>query len=205
MKVLIVGAHGKIGKIISKKMSDSETYSPVAFIRKEEQKAYFNDINVPTVVSSLEYSIDALKDIIKDFDAVVFTAGSGGSTGDDKTLEIDLDGAVKTMIAAKDAGVNRYVIVSAAYADDREFWNSASIKPYYIAKHYADLYLKNSGLDYTILRPVALTDDPAQDSLVFLETDGKLNKQVSRENVANLVLEVLPDATHFKKVHEFSN
>jgi uncharacterized protein YbjT (DUF2867 family) len=50
---------------------------------------------------------------------IVFTAGSGGHTGFDKTLLIDLDGAVKTIEAAEQAGVDRFIMVSALQAHNR--------------------------------------------------------------------------------------
>ena len=56
-----------------------------------------------------------------------------------------------------------HIIVSAAGSDDRAFWDKADMKPYYVAKHYADEMLKHSNLNYTILRPVMLTDNDGTD------------------------------------------
>lgn len=92
-------------------------------------------LNKSGKVASLESSMDVIAATMKGFDAVVFTAGSGGKTGFDKTLEVDLDGAVKSMIAAEQVGVKRFVMVSAVHAGNRERWNASGIKPYYIAKH----------------------------------------------------------------------
>src|SRR5699024_1253914 len=84
---------------------------------------------------------------------------SGGKTGSDMTILDDLDGAVKSMQAAEIAGVKRYVMVSAIFAEDRTKW--ISIKPYYAAKFYADEWLRHrTALDYTILEPGALTFEP---------------------------------------------
>lgn len=70
-------------------------------VRKEGQKKELEDRGIPAVLADLEGSISDLESAIKDVDAVVFTAGSGGKTGPDKTLLIDLDGAVKSIEAAK--------------------------------------------------------------------------------------------------------
>ena len=191
MKVLIIGAHGKIGKIIIEKMQASSQFNPTAFIRKEEQKAYFDDLDVPVKVTSLENSIDEIAGAIKGFDAVVFTAGSGGKTGYDKTLEVDLDGAVKSMIAAEKVGVKRFVMVSAVHADNRERWEESKIKPYYIAKHFADKELQRTSLDYTILRPVRLTDEPGTGKVTLNSRPEGVQKTIPREDVATTILEVL--------------
>merc|ERR1711977_740468 len=96
MKVLIVGANGKIGTILSERLSQEENFEPLAMIRKEEQKEKFDQLGISTIQGDLSDSVEELEKVVKKSDAVVFTAGSGGGTGAEKTLEIDLDGAVKT-------------------------------------------------------------------------------------------------------------
>jgi len=191
MKVLIIGAHGKIGRIVTDKMNSSVHFHPLAFIRAQEQKAHFDAKKVPVIMASLESSTGELAQAMKGCDAVVFTAGSGGKTGFDKTLEIDLDGAVKCMIAAEEAGIKRFVMVSASFADDRSRWELSGIKPYYIAKHFADKELQRSSLDYTILRPVRLTDEKGTGRVSISTFPEELQKTIPREDVASTILEVL--------------
>ena len=57
MKVLIIGAHGKVGQRIAKAMSASEDFEPTAFIRKEEQQPIFEEMGVNTAVESLEKAV----------------------------------------------------------------------------------------------------------------------------------------------------
>lgn len=200
MKVLIIGAHGKIGRIVAQKMKDSAQFNPTTFIRKEEQKAFFDAMEVPVKVASLESGVDEIANTMNGFDAVVFTAGSGGKTGFDKTLEIDLDGAVKSMIAAEQAGVKRFVMVSAYLADERSRWDASGIKPYYIAKHFADKELKQSSLDYTILRPVRLTDEEGTGKVTINAIPEKIQKTIPREDVATTILEVLSHPETIRKI-----
>jgi uncharacterized protein YbjT (DUF2867 family) len=123
-------------------------------------------------------------------DAVIFSAGSGGNTGHDKTLLIDLDGAVKAMEAAEDLGIKRFVMVSALQAHHRENWNTSLI-PYYVAKHYADKILEASGLTYTIVRPGGLLNEPGTGRV-----DAGENKErgsIPREDVARVVVETLSE------------
>ena len=90
---------------------------------------------------------------MKGFDKVIFSVGSGGNTGADKTIIVDLDGAVKTIEASKIAGVQRFIMVSTYDSRRQAFDASGDLKPYTIAKHYADEYLKQSGITYTIVHP----------------------------------------------------
>ena len=200
MNVLIIGAHGKIGKIVAEKMKVSPHFNPTALIRKKEQLVFFNAMQVPAKVASLEGSVDEIAITMEGADAIVFTAGSGGKTGYDKTLEIDLDGAVKSMIAAEQVGVSRFVMVSAYLAGDRSDWDASGIKPYYIAKHFADRELQRSSLDYTILRPVRLTDEEGIGKVTIETMPGALKKTIPREEVATVILEVLDHPETIGKV-----
>lgn len=201
-KVLIIGANGQIGKIIVTKMAASTDYAPTALFRKEQQKDFFENQNVKYEIVDLEEDIDSLVNAMEGMDAVVFTAGSGGKTGYDKTLTIDLDGAVKSMEAAQKAGVKRFVMISAIHADNRESWDKSGIKPYYIAKHYADKFLKISGLDYTILRPGRLFNKEGTGKITI--TDPASQAGVAREDVADLVLEALKHDTTIGKTIAFN-
>ncbi|GIN73742.1 putative sugar epimerase YhfK [Bacillus sp. J14TS2] len=185
MNVLIIGANGQIGQHVVRKLHESSEHDAIAMVRKEEQKAEFEKQGVKTALVDLEGSITDIANAAKDADAIVFTAGSGGHTGADKTMMIDLDGAIKSMEAAKQAEVKRFVIVSAIGVHHRDKWMGAV--PYYsAAKHYADVWLERSGLDYTIIRPGGLTNDSGTGKVkvaVDLERG-----QISREDVASAII-----------------
>ncbi|CAM3869913.1 SDR family oxidoreductase [Aeromicrobium ponti] len=196
MKVLIVGANGQIGKQLVKLINESSDHTARAMIRKAEQAEEFEKMGVETAVSSLEGTVEELAEAAKGCDAIIFTAGSGGHTGYDKTLLIDLDGAVKTIEAAEQAGINRFVMVSAIQANNRDKWSDA-IKPYFVAKHYADRMLENSGLNYTIVRPGGLTNDPGTGKI---KVDKNLERGfIPREDVAKTIYAVLDKENTYKR------
>ncbi|PWW17170.1 uncharacterized protein YbjT (DUF2867 family) [Cytobacillus oceanisediminis] len=196
MKVLIVGANGQIGKQLVKLVNESSNHTARAMIRKAEQAEEFEKMGVETAVASLEGTVGELAEAAEGCDAIVFTAGSGGHTGYDKTLLIDLDGAVKTIEAAEQAGINRFVMVSAIQANNRDKWSDA-IKPYFVAKHYADRMLENSGLNYTIVRPGGLTNDPGTGRIKV----GKNLERgfIPREDVAKTIYAVLDKENTYKR------
>lgn len=196
MKVLIVGANGQIGKQLVKLINESSNHTARAMIRKAEQAEEFEKMGVETAVASLEGTVEELAEAAKGCDAIIFTAGSGGHTGYDKTLLIDLDGAVKTIEAAEQAGINRFVMVSAIQANNRDKWSDA-IKPYFVAKHYADRMLENSGLNYTIVRPGGLTNDPGTGKI---KVDKNLERGfIPREDVAKTIYAVLDKENSYKR------
>ncbi|KQU24736.1 sugar epimerase [Bacillus sp. Leaf13] len=196
MKVFVVGANGQIGKHLVDLLKDSHEHSVRAMIRKEEQRKHFEKIGVESVIVSLTGSVDEIAKAAKGCDAIVFTAGSGGSTGADQTLLIDLDGAVKTIEAAENLGINRFIMVSAFQANNRENWNEA-IKPYYVAKHYADRALLQSSLTYTIIRPGGLVNEPGTGHVAAAE---ELERgTIAREDVAQTILASLTEENTYNR------
>ncbi|UYY98446.1 SDR family oxidoreductase [Peribacillus frigoritolerans] len=196
MKVFVVGANGQIGKHLVDLLKDSPDHSVRAMVRKEEQSEYLKKNGIESAVVSLTGSVDEIANAAKGCDAIVFTAGSGGSTGADQTLLIDLDGAVKTIEAAENLGIDRFIMVSAFQANNRENWNEA-IKPYYVAKHYADRALLQSDLNYTIIRPGGLVNEPGTGKVTAAE---ELERgSIAREDVARTILASLTDENTYKR------
>jgi uncharacterized protein YbjT (DUF2867 family) len=196
MKVFVVGANGQIGRHLVQLLKESKEYSVRALIRKEEQKEAFDQLGIETAIASLEDTVDVIAEAAKGCEAMVFAAGSGGKTGPDKTLLIDLDGAVKTVEAAEKLGINRFVMVSALQAHKRENWNE-HIKPYYVAKHYADRVLIQSELNYTIIRPGGLLNEPGTGKITVGESvEGTT---IPREDVARIILESLNEVNTYKR------
>ncbi|WP_025092710.1 SDR family oxidoreductase [Bacillus safensis] len=190
MNVLIIGANGGIGQHLLRKLQESGDHNAIAMIRKEEQREKFEELGVKTTLIDLEGSIDDITNAMKDVDAVVFTAGSGGHTGADKTILIDLDGAIKSMKAAERSNVNRFILVSGIgvhkFHDNNQVDWIKSAKHYAAAKYYADLWLERSGLDYTIIRPGTLTNDPGTGKVTVAKD--LEHKHVSREDVATAII-----------------
>lgn len=187
MNIFVIGANGQIGRHLVKDLVEQGN-EVTAGIRKNSQAAFFEELGAKTAPLDLEYDdIDDISEKIKDADKVVFTAGSGGHTGSDQTIIIDLDGAVKSIEASKKVGTKHFVLVSSF--DTRRSAFEGDLKPYTIAKHYADLHLRNSGIPYTIVHPGGLTNDEGLGKVELAEEvePGK----VTRKDVASVLVEVL--------------
>lgn len=202
MKVFVVGANGQVGHELVNTLHKDEHHEVTAMVRKEEQQKDFEGKGIHSVLADLEGTVADLAEAMKGYDAVIFAAGSGGSTGQDMTLLIDLDGAVKTVEAAEKAGVKRYVMLSAYGAGDRSTW-SDEIKPYYVAKYYADHHVEESSLDWTILRPGALTDD-APTGKYAAGKDAEPG-DITRADVAHALAHVVDDTSTYGKAIELVN
>lgn len=192
MKVCVVGANGQIGQRLVRLLQESDAYTVRAMVRADAQAADFEKRGVEAVLADLEGRVEDLAKAVKGCEAIVFTAGSGGHTGADKTLLVDLDGAVKTIEAAEQADVPRFIMVSALQAHRRENWNER-IRHYYVAKHYADRVLQQSELNYTIIRPGRLLNEAGTGKVAAAENLTRAS--IPREDVARTIVASLQEET----------
>lgn len=200
MNVLVIGANGQVGRNVVKELAETN-HEATAMVRKEEQVDKLKELGASKVV---------LADLEKDFsdafegiDAVIFAAGSGPSTGADKTLTIDLWGSVKAAQYAQEKGVKRFVQLGSVGSDDPDAGGEA-MKPYLVAKRTADELLQATDLDYTIVRPGALSDEEKSGKIeVSLEGFSSLEgRSIPRADVAHVLVEVLDRSNTYNKVFE---
>ena len=185
MNVVIVGGHGKIGLRLEKLLAERGD-SPRGIIRKTEQAADLEQIGAEPIVLDIE-NVDDISDALAGSDAVVFAAGAGPGSGPGRKRTVDYGGAVKLVDGALAKGIRRYVQVSSISSNRPESW-SEQMRPYQEAKSEADKVLRESGLDYTIIRPGGLTDDPGTGKV---EVGELAYGRVTRDDVAAVIAECL--------------
>ena len=157
-----------------------------AMVRESGQTAWFQEQGIETVVADIEGDFQGA---LHGCEQVVFTAGAGAKGGPDKTLLVDLYGAIRTVDFAKAQGIHRMIMVSAMRSmvpqSAPEF-----LRPYAAAKFAADHYLMTSGLPYLILLAGRLTDESASHRIRTVR-DESMPITISRENVAECLLAAL--------------
>ncbi len=187
MNVLIVGGHGKIALRLERLLVGAG-HTASGVIRIPDHAADVEAAGATPVVFDIEQD-EGLAQHLAGADAAVFAAGAGPGSGPERKATVDQGGAVKLIEACREAGVARYVIVSSINADRRDRW-SEQMRPYFEAKAAADAAVRESDLQYTIVRPGYLTDDAGTgkvEAAPSLENAGK----VSRDDVAATLLAVL--------------
>ncbi|WRP05930.1 SDR family oxidoreductase [Rossellomorea aquimaris] len=198
MNVLVIGANGHTGRHIVKELSNSSQHFVRAMIRKTEQAKDMEDLGARPIVADLEQDFSyALENV----NAVIFAAGSGGSTGNDKTLAIDQEGAKKAVDYAKKMGIERFVMLSSMGADNPSSGPDA-LQFYLKAKGAADAHLKESGLNYTIIRPGSLSFDEGTGKIEASTSIEDKSRDISREDVAKVLVDSLTIEETNHKVFE---
>jgi nucleoside-diphosphate-sugar epimerase len=208
---LIFGGSGKVARHITRLLAQNSNHTVHSIIRKAEQSASISELGGKPIVQSIEdSSIEDMAATIKSTEAnnIIWSAGAGGGSAE-RTRAVDRDGAIRCMDAAAQAGVKRFVLVSAVDVRDREgkpepewyddgdrersdgMWSA--IRSYMEAKLAADrsLVTENGrrGLEYTIVRPGRLSEDASTGDV----DAGKVHlaQSIPREDVAKVVIEVL--------------
>ncbi len=160
MRIVIAGGHGQIALLTSRLLSRAG-HAPVGLIRDPAQSGDLVAVGAEPVVLDLEHSdVDAVAAVLSGADAVVFAAGAGPGSGAARKLTVDRAGAVLLADAAEHAGVRRYVMVSALGTDAFDPESDDVFQVYLRAKSEADADLRRRDLDWTVVRPGGLTDDP---------------------------------------------
>jgi nucleoside-diphosphate-sugar epimerase len=190
VEIVIAGGHGQIALRLARLLSArGDTVRSV--IRNPDHAADVEAAGAEAVVFDLEEGSGAdLAAVVSGADAVVFAAGAGPGSGAERKRTVDLGAAVKLVEAAQAANTRRYVIVSSIGADDPA-GGSEAMRPYLEAKADADAAVAASGLDFTIVRPGPLTNDPGTSRVKVGADVGRA--EVTRDDVAAVIVGVLDE------------
>lgn len=159
-RIVIIGGHGKVALRLARLLTTAG-HDVTSIIRAAGQRDDVAQTGAAAVVSDVErLGPEALAKTLAGHDVVVWSAGAGGGSPE-RTYAVDRDAAIRSVDAAVAAGVQRYVMVS--YHGARLDHGVPPEDPFFAyaeSKAAADEHLRASTLDWTILAPSTLTDDP---------------------------------------------
>jgi cytosine deaminase len=193
MQVLLAGGHGKIALELTR-LLDERGDQVRSLIRNPDHATEVGDVGASdVVVCDLEAAGDEeVADAVGTVDAIVFAAGAGPGSGSERKETMDYGGVVKLLAAAGRNGVPRFVVISSMGADP-DHQGDDTFDVYLRAKGKADSAVRESGLDYLIVKPGMLTDDPPAGTVEAAESVER--GQIPRADVAAVIATLLRDPT----------
>jgi uncharacterized protein YbjT (DUF2867 family) len=190
-RVAIIGAHGKVAQQLMRVLYDRGD-DFVGVVRNDEHADDVYRLGGEGVLVDLESAeANTLAAAIAGCDAVVFAAGAGPGSGAERKRTVDFAGSTKSQEAAAQAGIRRFVQISAWGVDAPVDDSDPVWKAYVEAKRDADAALRASTLDWTILRPGGLTTEEGTGSVTLGDTVPR--GTIAREDVARLIAAALDE------------
>lgn len=150
-KVILFGATGHLGRAIASEL-EKQGYSITAVVRNEARAQLLNGITARFVTAGV-CSRETLTGICAGQDIVVSALGKSVSPNDKSRSgfrQVDLNGNTGILEEAKKSGVKKFVYVSALHAEKYPHLE------YFKAHHEFSERLKQSGIDYSIIKPPAI-------------------------------------------------
>jgi len=189
-RIAIVGGNGQIARLLQPLLV-ARGHTPIALVRSESYRNRLEAMGAAVRLLDIENSTaDDFSAVFEDADAVVFAAGGGPDGNVERKRTVDLEGSLKSIEGAQQAGISRFVQVSAINVDQPVTGDASPVwRAYVEAKRDADAALRDSGLDWTIIRPGVLTDADGT-GLVELGED-VARAEIPRADVAAVLAEVL--------------
>ncbi|GAA0508224.1 NAD-dependent dehydratase [Saccharopolyspora subtropica] len=204
MRIVVAGAHGKIARRLGALLVQRGD-SVLGLIRNPDHAADLRADGVEPELADLErLDVAALAALLSDVDAAVFAAGAGPGSGAPRKDTVDRAASVLLADACERAGVRRFLQISAMGAARP---NPPGVDPvfgaYLDAKRAAEQDLQRRDLDWTILRPGRLTDDPPTGRVVL--GDSVERADVTRADVAAVLVALLDEPASARRALELVN
>ena len=206
MKLVVFGATGGTGREVVQQALEAG-HAVTSFVRDPSRLGDL--VGKIKVITGDIHELDAVKQAVQGQDAVVCALGSR----DLKSTTLRTDGTVNIIEAMKDNQVQRLIVVSAMGIG--ESWNTLSLssKLFFatvlrsarVDHESQEEAVRNSGLDWTIIRPSGLTDGPRRGDYRFGENIETKSSTIARADVADLILKSLEDGNLIGKAPTITN
>ncbi|WP_018295539.1 NAD(P)H-binding protein [Corynebacterium lubricantis] len=191
--VLIIGGRGKIAKLATTMLVEANS-SVTSLVRNQDSVPEVEELGATALVRDLtEVGHEEWKEILGQFDVVVWSAGNGGRGGADVTYAVDRDGAIAVINALTELELPpRFIMVSYLGSLENEVEDDGGTWYAYVeSKKAADKRLLETDLEFLILAPAVLTDEPAAGIKIIENTQGRVEQATtSRELVAEVIADV---------------
>lgn len=200
-RITIIGGHGKVALRLARLLA-AAGHDVTSWVRSAGHSFDVRAAGATPIIANVEaLTADAMATLVRGEDAIVWSTGAGGGNPP-RTYAVDRDAAIRSMDAAQLAGVARYVMVSWFYPrPDHGVPSDIPFFHYAEAKAAADEYLRGSGLDWTILGPSSLTDEPGTGAVEI----GGERSSVTRDDVARVAADVLTRPATIGATIDFNN
>ncbi|KAM6575758.1 hypothetical protein CsatA_024085 [Cannabis sativa] len=208
-KIFVAGATGSTGKRIVEQLL-AKGFSVKAGVRdldKAKTTIFKDNPDLQFVKADVTDGSDKLAEVIdEDSDAVICATGFRPGWDLFAPWKVDNFGTVNLVEACRKRNINRFILISSILVNGAAM--GQILNPAYIflnvfgltlvAKLQAEQHIRKSGINYTIIRPGGLKNDPPSGNVVMEPEDTLSSGSISRDQVAEVAVEALihPEANY---------
>ncbi|XVF40159.1 hypothetical protein PTKIN_Ptkin01aG0089200 [Pterospermum kingtungense] len=201
-KIFVAGATGNTGKRVIEQLL-AKGFAVKAGVRDLDKAKTLLSKDNPAlqIVQSdvTEGSAKLAEAIGDDSEAVICATGFRPGWDLFAPWKVDNFGTVNLVEACRKRGVNRFILISSILVNGAAM--GQLLNPAYIflnvfgltlvAKLQAEQYIRKSGINYTIIRPGGLRNEPPTGNIVMEPEDTLYEGTISRDQVAEVAVESL--------------
>lgn len=200
MKILIIGVQEELGKKVMQLFQPSYNHQIFALSENSDVAPMLAKWDVEPVIGNLKTdSTDSLAMM----DAVIYIGNNLEDMNNDEIVKLEQAGAIQLIQACKNVGVERFVMLSAMYADQPE--NAPEEQQHRLfAKNRIEHYLMNSDLTYTVIRANKLTASKGNNRIMAGISLKDKQANISVDDLAKVIIESLTCDTAYNKAFEVS-
>ena len=201
MKILIIGASRGIGKALMECALEED--NEVTVLARNPSKITATHTQLSVLEGDI-LDVNSLSSALKDQDAVCSCIGCPITF---KPVELFSRGAENIVATLTEESSKKYVTVTGIGAGDSKghggflydkIFNPLFLKTIYQDKDREEAIIKNSSLDWLIVRPAGLTNGPRTGIYhVINDMSGVTMKRISRQDVADFILKELQEPSNF--------
>ncbi|WP_371743619.1 NAD(P)H-binding protein [Plantibacter sp. MCCC 1A11337] len=197
-RVFIFGITGRVGRMLATRLR-ARGASVSGLTRSLPDPALHAD-GVTTVTGELGVATtEEITSMISDWDVIVFAAGSNAGA---QSVTNDIDDAALQRVsdAVMASPGKRLILLSVLPEAWRERQLSDDEEHYFAVKKRAEVALTRQPIDWVILRPSLLTDDPGRGTVAL--GPAELHDEITREDVAAVLEALVLEPTISRRILE---
>ena len=203
MKIAITGASGKTGFRIAEEAVKKGLN--VRQIIRKTSKVSDRLKNIETIRVSLDNKKELDKSL-ENIDALVIATGARPSLDLTGPAKVDALGVYRQLQSCKRVGIKRVILVSSLCTG--KFFHPLNLFGLILIwKKIGENFIRNSGLDWTIIRPGGLkeSEDIKSESIEYSKEDSQINGSIPRRLVAKCCIDSLKSKESINKIIEVTS
>lgn len=198
--VLLVGATGSNGSVVLKQLQalSGQPYE-VRAMSRDAASAVSKYGKTANWFEADVLKPETLTKVVHGVDYIIDAKAATGVLGDNRPEAVDLEGTKNMIAAAKASGVKHYVIITSSVSGQKNKFLNLILRDVLIYKGLAEEALISSGLNYTIVGPAAMNNDPPGKQIKLIpRKDYVRGQKITRADTAAVCIEAMtnPDAVN---------